>query len=82
MAIIQNGKIYCIAYAEIKKQSTGWLKGVKKLLASLREAGEEVPDYDVIWKEVSEELERRLAAGAVVDNTVTQTPPEKMREGR
>ena len=56
MNTFEQGKIYGIAYADIKKQSTSWLKGVKKLLGRLREAGEEVPDYDLIWKEVGEEL--------------------------
>ncbi len=82
MAIIENGKIYGIPTADIKKQSTSWLKGVRKLLARIRESGESVPDSEVIWKEVSEELERRLSTAAPDDNKVTQIEPEKMREGR
>jgi len=82
MDIFERGKIYGIAYADIKKQSTSWLKGVKKLLTRLREAGEEVPDYDMIWKEVGEALERRLSAGAPADPAVNTIEPEKMREGR
>lgn len=82
MAIIQNGNIYGIAYADIKKQSTSWLKGVRKLLARVRESDEAVPDFESIWKEVSEELERRLSTAAPDDSTVTRIEPEKMREGR
>ena len=82
MAIIENGKIYGIAYADIKKQSTSWLKGARKLLARVRESDETIPDSELIWKEVSEELERRLSTAAADDNTVTQIEPEKMREGR
>ena len=82
MAIIDNGKIYGIPTADIKKQSTSWLKGVRKLLARIRESGESVPDSELIWKEVSEELERRLSTAAADDNSVTLIEPEKMREGR
>jgi len=82
MAIIENGKIYGIAHADIKKQSTSWLKGVRKLLARIREAEETVPDLDLIEKEVDEELERRLSAAASDDDSVTLIEPEKMREGR
>lgn len=82
MAIIENGKIYGIPTADIKKQSTSWLKGVRKLLARIREAEETVPDLDLIEKEVDEELERRLSTVAADDDSVNQTEPEKMREGR
>lgn len=82
MAIIDNGKIYGIPHADIKKQSTSWLKGVRKLLARIRESGETVPDFEAIWKEVSEELERRLSIAAADDESVNQIEPEKMREGR
>ena len=82
MAIIENGKIYGIPHADIKKQSPSWLKGVRKLLARIHEAGETVPDFELIEKEVSGELERRLSTAAPEDNKVTQIEPEKMREGR
>jgi len=82
MAIIENGKIYGIPHADIKKQSTSWLKGVRKLLARIRESEENFPDSELVWKEVSEELERRLSTAAPDDNQVTQIEPEKMREGR
>ncbi len=82
MAIIENGKIYGIPHADIKKQSTSWLKGVRKLMTKIRESGETVPDSDIIWKEVSEELDRRLSTTAPDNNKVTLIEPEKMREGR
>lgn len=82
MAIIENGKIYGIPSADIKKQSTSWLKGVRKLVSRIRETGETVPDLDAIEKEVSEELERRLSTTVADDNSVNQIEPEKMREGR
>ncbi len=82
MAIIENGKIYGIPHADIKKQSTSWLKGVRKLLTRIQESGETAPDSEVLWKEVSEELERRLSTAVPDDNSVTQIDPEKMREGR
>lgn len=82
MGIIENGKIYGIAYADIKKQSTSWLKGTRKLLARVRESDETIPDSELIWKEVSEELERRLSTAAADDDSVNLIEPEKMREGR
>lgn len=82
MAIIENGKIYGIPHADIKKQSTSWLKGVRKLLARIREAGETAADFEVIEKEVNEELERRLSTAAADDDSVNLIEPEKMREGR
>jgi hypothetical protein len=82
MAIIENGKIYGIPHADIKKQSTSWLKGVRKLLTRIQESGETVPDSEVLWKEVSEELERRLSTATADDDSVTLIEPEKMREGR
>ena len=82
MAIIDNGKIYGIPTADIKKQSTSWLKGVRKLLSRIRESGETVPDSEPMWNEVSEELERRLSTTAADEDSVNQTEPEKMREGR
>lgn len=82
MAIIENKKIYGIAPDDIKKQSTSWLKGVKKVLAGIKESGEEVPDFETISSEVNQELEKRLSAGATPDTKVTQTEPEKMRDVR
>ena len=82
MAIIENKKIYRIAVDDIKKQSTSWLKGVKNVLAKIKESGEEVPDFETISNEVNQELEKRLSAGATPDTKVTQTEPEKMRAVR
>ncbi|MFB3924158.1 MAG: hypothetical protein ACE145_20745 [Terriglobia bacterium] len=82
MAIIDNGKLYGIACADIKKQSTSWLKGARKLLAKIRETGEEVKDLETIEKEVHDELDRRLSTGAPAEDQVTRIEPEKMREGR
>jgi hypothetical protein len=82
MAIIENKKIYGISVDDIKKQSTSWLKGVKRVLAGLKESGEEVPDLEAISNEVDLELEKRLTAGATPDTQVTQTEPEKMRDVR
>jgi len=82
MAIIENKKIYRIAVDDIKKQSTSWLKGVKNVLAKIKESGEEVPDFETISNEVNQELEKRLSAGATPDTKVTQTEPEKMRDVR
>jgi hypothetical protein len=82
MAMVENGKVYGIAYTDIKKQSTSWLKGVKKALADAREAGEEIADYEMILKEVNEELEKRLATSTPAESSVTRLEPEKMREGR
>jgi hypothetical protein len=82
MAIIENKKIYRIALEDIKKQSTSWLKGVKNVLAKIKESSEEVPDLEAISIEVNQELERRLSAGATPDTQVTQTEPEKMRDVR
>ena len=82
MAIIENTKIYGIGLDDIKKQSTSWLKGVKNVLAGIKETGEEVADLEAISNEVNQELEKRLSAGAVPDTKVTLTEPEKMREVR
>jgi hypothetical protein len=82
MAIIENKKIYGIAVDDIKKQSTSWLKGVKNVLVTIKESGEEFPDLEAMANEVSQELEKRLSAGATPDTKVTQTEPEKMREVR
>jgi hypothetical protein len=80
--MIGNGKVYGIAYADLRKQSTSWLKGVKKVLAKSREAGHAVPDFEFIWKEITEELERRLSTGKTTESQVATLEPEKMREGR
>ena len=82
MAIIDNKKVYGITIDDIKKQSTSWLKGVKRVLAGLMESGEEIPDLEAISNEVNQELEKRLSAGATPDTKVTKTEPEKMRDAR
>ena len=82
VAIIENKKIYGIGLDDIKKQSTSWLKGVKNVLAGIKETGEEVPDFEAMSSEVNQELEKRLSAGATPDTKVTLTEPEKMRDVR
>ena len=82
MAIVENRKIYGIAVDDIKKQSTSWLKGAKRVLAGLKESGEGIPDLEAISNEVNQELEKRLSAGTTPDTTVAQTEPEKMRDVR
>ncbi len=82
MAIIENRKIYGIALDDIKKQSTSWLKGVKRVLASVKEPGEEVPDLESFSAEVNQELEKRLSGGVTPDTKITETEPEKMRDVR
>jgi hypothetical protein len=57
-------------------------RGVGKFLARLRKAGEEVPDYDQIRKEVNEGLEHRLSLAGTADAPVTLIELEKRRAGR
>ena len=60
----------------------GEARGVGKFLARLGKAGEEVPDYDQIRKEVNEELEHRLSLAGTADPPVTLIELEKRRAGR
>lgn len=80
--VIESKKIHGIALDDVRKQSTSWLKGVRRVLARVQASGEDFPDFHALRKEVNEELEKCASAGTWPPAQVTQTESEKVREIR